>query len=118
EQFDQEHVTKSPYKLFLDQWQIELMDRFIGECRSMGIDVVLLYSPEYIEHQHVVINRGEIMELYRQLAAKYNIPFLDYSNDEICSRKELFYDSLHLNVNGTTVFSEKLASKLKEITAE
>ena len=54
------------------------------------------------------------MNLYRQFAKKYDLIFLDYSNDPISYNKSLFYNSNHLNAEGSEIFSKKLAADIKK----
>ena len=53
------------------------------------------------------------MDLYRQFAKKYDLIFLDYSNDPISYNKSLFYNANHLNAKGSEIFTRKLALDIK-----
>ena len=55
------------------------------------------------------------MTLYKQIATEYNIPFLDYSNHEICYNKNNFYNTTHMNGTAATRFSQILAEDIKPL---
>jgi hypothetical protein len=99
----------------LDPGTLELFDKFLAECQSKGIQVILVYTPEYIGGQKFVANRAEIIAVFEDYAKKYDLPFLDYSSDPICFDTQYFYNALHLNRTGAELFSEKLATDLKKI---
>jgi hypothetical protein len=90
-----------------------LFEDYLKSVEKENIKVIFVYTPEYIKGQKFVTNRSEIMNYYRQVAIKHNIPFLDYSSYSICYNKKYFYNSEHLNLQGSNIFSKKLASDLK-----
>jgi len=83
-------------------------------CRDRGIQLIFVYSPEFAEVQELERNRGEIFTKFREIAAKYQVPFWDYSNAPICKEQKYFYNSQHLNADGAAVFSADLAQKLRD----
>lgn len=97
----------------LDRHSIILFDQFLNETTKNNIQVVFVYSPEYIEGQNYISNRKEIFALYHAYAKKYQIPFLDYSTDSINYDKKYFYNTQHLNTLGVNAFTPKLAADLK-----
>ena len=106
---------KIKYQIAFIPKTVELFEKFINECKNLNIDLILVFTPEYIESQEVVSNRHEIIDLYKNFASKYNLIFLDYSSDELSFSKEFFADSFHLNKKGADIFTAKLAAKLKEL---
>lgn len=91
-----------------------LLDDFLTECKTEEIKVILVYSPTYIEGQRFIKNREEIIDTYHGLAIKHEIPFLDYSNNSMCYDKDLFYNSIHLNIKGSELFTKMFVDDLKE----
>ena len=92
-----------------------LLISFLLECKSKNIQIIFVYTPEFIEGQNFVENREDIISFYEHLASEYNLPFLDYSNDDLCSNKSYFYNASHLNKRGATIFTNKLITDLKPI---
>jgi hypothetical protein len=106
------------YKAELNQESIQLFDRFLGECKENDMEAIFVYTPEFIEGQEFIQNREEIISLFKDFSDKYNISFLDYSDDEICSQKKYFYNASHLNKEGAEIFTKKLAEDLKSIISQ
>lgn len=94
---------------------IEDFDKFIGDAKHDGIEIVLVYSPEYYEFQSYTTNRDTIIGLYELIAGRHDIPFLDYSDHKLCYSKDYFYNPTHLNKVGATKFTEDLAERLKDM---
>lgn len=115
DELDRINHIREKHKMFLDPTVVALFERFINECKNSGIDLVFVYTPEYIENRQYIGNRDEIMEIYRQFSIKYDLLFLDYSNDELCFRKENFFDSVHLTGKSVDIFTAKLAADLKKL---
>ena len=95
------------YRIDLDSASIRQFKTFIGEIQNEGIELILVYSPEYIEGQSLIKNRAEIIGYMEAIAQNYNLPFYDYSDSVICTNRELFYNTLHLNTEGADRFTNK-----------
>jgi hypothetical protein len=97
----------------LDAQDVKQLDEFLTYCRLQDICVVLVFSPEYKPAQDLCSNRGSVISVYRTMAMNHQVPFMDYSDDPISSRKDLFYNSQHLNSEGAYLFSEKFVSQVR-----
>ena len=106
------------YTADLDNASVELFRQYIQECKSMDINLILVYTPEYIEGQQFVTNRSEIMTLLKGIAQENNLPFLDYSDHYLSMDKKYFYNSMHLNATGAEEFSRILSHDIKQIPAQ
>lgn len=111
---DLENAKKkfSSYSIEMYKPYVKLFDEFLQECENQDIKVILVYAPEYIEGQKFIDNRVKFVKLFEFYATKYNIPFFDYSKDEVSYDKKYFYNSTHLNKKGAELFSEKLSFDL------
>ncbi len=111
---DLENAQKASkkYKILLDTNCIVLLEEFIEECRESEIQLILIYTPEYIEGQNFIENRQSLIDIYKNLSAKNNLIFIDYSEDTICKNKTFFYNTNHLNKTGAEIFSKKLSHDL------
>lgn len=103
----------NPYVTKQDIASIQLFDQYLAACSKNNIKVFLVYSPEYIEAQALLKNRKEIIALYQYFSKKYNFPFLDYSSDSLSLNKARFYNSTHLNKEGSEIFTRRLANDIK-----
>lgn len=81
-------------------------------CGSLGIGVVLVYSPDYREVQPLTTNRAEVFARFAELADRHRVRLIDFSTSPIAARKELFYNSQHLNAAGAAAFTRELTARL------
>lgn len=101
------------YTIAIDSASVALFDAFLLECKNNNIGVSLVYTPEHIQGQQFVKNRAEVIQLFQNFAAKYDVQFLDYSNDALCQDTSNFYNATHLNHTGSQLFTKKLGQDLK-----
>lgn len=111
--FEKVKAKQKTYVVKLNKQNIALFEIFIQECKRMKINLILVYTPEYIDGQNFVSNRKEVIGIYKKFSKLYNLKFYDYSNDEICFDRTLFYNASHLNKTGAEIFTKKFASALK-----
>lgn len=97
---------------------IRLFRNFLEECKAEEIFVVMVYTPEYRGLRPYVNGRERLIELYRKIADEHGIPFLNYSDHEMSSIRDYFYDSNHLHKRGAEMFSRILARDLKTLIDE
>jgi hypothetical protein len=91
---------------------IHCLEELITLCKKNGIQIILVYSPEYCEMQKLETNRKEIMGKFHEISEQLKVPFWDYSDSSISSERNYFNNSEHLNVEGAEVFSQDLAQRL------
>lgn len=92
---------------------VKLLQDLITTCQNQGIRVILVFAPEYIEMQSLTRNRGQIFRRFSEIADQFHVPFWDYSGSDLCRRRELFYNSQHMNQEGASLFSSELAERLR-----
>ncbi len=112
---DKAKIKNESITVQIDTSRIDLLETFIKECQNTGITLFFVFSPEYIEGQKYISNRNSILNVYKTLSQKYKLPFLNYSNDDICFNRSLFYNAMHLNATGANIFSKKLGHELKKL---
>lgn len=88
---------------------MDLFEAFITQQKEKGVQVVLVYAPIYAEVKAKCPEWDVMYQYYGGVAEKYNVPILDYNDDELCSDTTYFYNGMHLNKNGAELFSAKLA---------
>jgi hypothetical protein len=93
------------------------LEDLILTCKKNGVQLIFIYSPEYDRMQAMTSNREQIFAQFRQLADRYDVPFLDYSAWSHNGDKSLFYNSQHLNAEGAEVFSRDVAYRLQQFLA-
>jgi hypothetical protein len=98
-----------------DSKAAEEFTSYLRYCKENGIKIVMVFSPEYIELYPLITNRNEIISLFQKYSKEFGIPFLDYSNHPICFNKSYFYNSEHLNKEGSELFSKILTQDLQDL---
>ena len=106
------HQHPEGYKVNFDSSVVNQFEQYLQFCNNNNIQVILTYTPEYYNAHEITKNRKEEFDLYRYFAKKYNCIFLDYSSDSLCYNSKYFYNSQHLNKEGSEVFSKRLAVDL------
>lgn len=97
---------------------VRVLEDLIETCQSNHIEVVLVYSPQYYEMLDLVTNRAEIFAKFQEIACRYKVPFWNFSGTDICSKKDYFYNSQHLNKKGAELFSLRLARQLQSFMVQ
>lgn len=95
-----------------DPGNIAAFDRFLAESAQSGVEVILVYAPEYYPVNDYLKNKAEILAIYQDFADKYGFQFYDFSDHEISHDKRYFYNAEHLNKEGAELFSRQLADLL------
>lgn len=113
---DKALLLQKNYVQLFDSATVILFDEFLKNVKDKKIEVIMVYSPEYIEGQKFVSNRNELFSIYHKFSAKYNIPFFDYSDDSLSYDKKYFYNSQHLNGKAADIFTIKLLNDIKKLS--
>lgn len=116
--FDKAKKTMKKFTATYDSPTLSLFDNYLKECKDQNINVILVYSPYYIEGQKFIENQEQIINIYIKLARKYNFKFIDFTKDPICYDKKYFYNASHMNKEGAELFTRKLCSQIKSIKAQ
>jgi hypothetical protein len=98
----------------IEEKGIQCLESIITICQTNHIQIVLVYSPQYTEMLELVKNREQIMDQFRAIAARRQVPLWDYSDSEISKERRFFRNSQHLNRLGATAFSKQLAERLTQ----
>ncbi len=112
--FDKIKDSLKGYTIEIDTHVVNLFDHYLQECKEDSIDVILVYSPCYIKGQKLITNQQEVINLLEKFADKYDLLFMNYTNDALCYDRKYFYNCWHLNKTGATLFTKKFAHELKQ----
>lgn len=102
-------------KVDFDEESYQLLEKLIVRCQKENIKLVFTIAPEFYKGQKYMLNRAEIISRYQTILAKYNLPLLDYSTNEMSYDQDLFYNTTHMNMKGAKKFSIELAEDLERI---
>jgi hypothetical protein len=97
----------------IDKSTCDLFEEYILECKQKNIALFLVYTPVYYEFIPYDLDRQVLFDYLETVSKKYDVPFLDYSEDKLTFNKNYFFNSQHLNKEGSELFTKKLSSDIK-----
>jgi len=100
------------YKVARDDRGRDQLAALLQLCREGGIDIILVFSPEYAAVRPLQLNRAALIAEMSALATTARVPLWDFSDSPLCSDRAFFYNSQHLNAAGAEAFSRELAHRL------
>lgn len=112
---DNKLKSTDPYIADIDTTLLQLFTDYIEELQNDSIVPILVAAPVYKGAIDVVLNIGDINNMYRQIATRYDIPFLDYSEIPLTKDTAYFYNATHMNKQGAELFSIQLAHDLDSL---
>ena len=92
-----------------------LLDNFLKNSKKDNISIILIHSPFERRGFEKIQNHEEMLKLFRSIAKRNGVPFLDYTEDPICYDTLNFYNAMHLNAHGADLFTLKLAHDLDSL---
>jgi len=98
-----------------DSSLLNKFDNFLEHVVLHGTKVIFVYAPIYHEVNTKCYNINEMHQLYQNIAAKFDIPILDYNDIPMCYDTTYFYNATHLNRVGADLFSTKLAHDMDSL---
>lgn len=104
-----------PYRVTVDSTTLNTFVRYIETTQDEGIRMVMVIAPLYKEVKDKVLNIDEVHQIYYDLAEKYHMPLLDYSDSYLSQDTMYFYNATHLNRKGSELFSIQLAHDLDSL---
>jgi hypothetical protein len=95
-------------KLILDKNKIETIRKFICKTKENNIILILTISPYFAN------TPKNLYKTLQDLASEKKIGYVSHLQDSTFKNNpKLFNDVLHLNLKGATIFSNKVASEVK-----
>jgi len=111
---DPDTLTYTPYQSLPKRLIYESLDSIIHIARSRQIKLFFVISPMFHKQVESTQNREAFVSTLKRIAQDKQIPFFDYSLDEITMKKELFCKPKHLNKKGADLFSYTFAKDLRQ----
>ena len=99
----------------IDKSTCEIFETYIKDCKRKNIALFLVYTPVYHEFIPYDLDRQILFDYLNEVSKKYDVPFLDYSEDELTFNKNYFFNSQHLNKEGSELFTEELSLEIKAL---
>lgn len=90
--------------------KIQCLDRIIKKCKSKSVSFYICFPPTYLSFPQDPI---PCVNKVNNLCIKNHIPCLIYYNDkEFLNKPEYFFDNIHVNKKGASVFTNKIIKRL------
>jgi hypothetical protein len=92
-------------KYDIDSNKVNCYKSFIQDCKKANVKLYIVCSPYFIQST----GTDRSMALAKEIARENRIDFVDFSKDEVfLNDSRLFDDTVHVNVAGAKIFSNKL----------
>jgi hypothetical protein len=112
-EFDEFKVRHAvPVVFEIEPAGVLLMEEVGDICRTNRIKLVLVYSPVYRAMRELEANRAEVFAEFERVAHEKGAELWDFSDSPLCSSKENFYNSQHLNATGAEEFTRELCARM------
>ncbi len=99
----------------VDDTTIQVFNTFLAQAVEDSVRVVFVYAPLFSGATEKISNRELMYETYQNLADKFGIPVLDYTDMWICRDTAYFYNAMHLNKTGAEIYTDSLANDIKRL---
>jgi lysophospholipase L1-like esterase len=94
----------------IDEYAKNKLEFFVKSVTEQHIPLFVIISPIYL--QPFPETKSE--QASKKILAKYQVPLWDYKFDTTYVKQALFYDNVHMNTKGATMFSEMIAKRVEE----
>ena len=86
---------------------------FLEICRDNNIDLTIIFTPEYYSIRNSD-DPDNLLSQVKDLANEYGAKvYMDTELEPFASSPELFYDSYHINIEGTKIYTPIILNRLK-----
>jgi len=99
----------SPYYSWIHPTERAYIDSVIFFAKSKNIELVLTSSPMFKNVKDAMLNRGQIINNLKFLAANNKVPYFDFSFGSYSYRMGYFVDYYHMNGVGASVFTSEFS---------
>ena len=112
------HATLSPELQNARERSIDMMCDMISFLLERGYRPILISTPmsealsEYFTQD---IKETYIYSFVRSIQEKYDIPYLDYTNDKELTNHDLYFNALFMNLRGRKLFTKRVLKDLRLI---
>ncbi|MBP3269445.1 MAG: hypothetical protein J6L98_02085 [Bacteroidales bacterium] len=99
----------------INQYGVRSLEDLINVLKVDGCSIVFVFAPMYERARNMLADFDKWHSYYDSLSNNLSVPILDYSLTSISSDSTLFCDALHLNPDGSRLYTSLLAEDLKKM---
>ena len=105
----QKDKIRKEYDLKIYSKGLSTLNSITEYCKKHNIQVYFIWSPSYYEsHPYQLTLKNHIDSILTKAAKEKHIKYFNFTKDSLCNDKKYFYNSSHMNKNGTVIFSKKI----------
>jgi hypothetical protein len=101
------------YEFKIDSLRVKYLMKTIKLAKQYGSEIILYESPVLTESLKNLKNREETITFIKKLAAKENVDYVLFKDEDLSSSRSNYISSLNLNAKGLLVFNDTLAQFIK-----
>lgn len=101
------------YEFMIDSSRVKYLKKTIALAKQYGSKIILFESPVLSESLKSLKNREETITFINQLAAKENVDYILFKDENLSASRSNYISSLNLNPKGLVVFNDTLAKYIK-----
>lgn len=106
-----ERISQTPPSKGISSERKSEVEEFFAICKDNDIDLTVVLTPRCIEPTS---NPGIVSDQLKELCSHYGITFYDDSTmPPFDKQNDLFYDAMHININGSKIYTDTIISRLK-----
>lgn len=91
----------------------EQLIHFLSLCRDNDIKVTILFTPAFIHYVDQNDSTNAVHQV-QEIASRFDAAvYVDSHLEPFTSDSHLFYDNLHLNIEGTKIYTDTILTRLK-----
>lgn len=102
------------YEFKIDSLRVKYLKKIMELAKQHGSEVILYESPVLGESLKSLKNREETVSFIKLLAAKENVDYILFKDEDLSSSRNNYISSLNLNAKGLVVFNDTLAQFIKK----
>ena len=110
-----DYKPEKPVDLNFDESGFKITDRIIELCKRKNCNLLFVYPPVHKYYKKIILNYKQVNAKLFEYVREKNIPYLVYTEMDICNSKEYFYNIEHMNYKGANIFSTALANDIRKI---
>jgi hypothetical protein len=110
-------LPQGKYKGSILKENLDYLDSIVQLSKKLKSKLYFVISPTYVNGSTRITNLEEHLQHFRNFANNNNIHLWDFTNDELCYKKELFADFYHMKGKGCDAFTLKFSNSFKAVVS-
>lgn len=111
-----DYVREKDIHLIVQEKNVSYLKRFVNLCQQNHIDLLILQIPEHASVHEFAPKYQEFNDWMEKFSTKNNVNYINFNdkNKFPINKDEHFFDTDHLNSEGSKILTSQLAKLLRE----